>query len=124
MQKLVGGIQRFQNHVVRPHQDFFERLSAGQNPMALFLACSDSRINPNLLTQTRPGDLFVLRNVGNIIPPAGTSNNVSRARFAEMVRHCGSCAIAMGIGARAMSVCSDCSRRRSSSVARCSIESK
>jgi carbonic anhydrase len=75
MQKLVGGIQRFQNQVVRQHQDFFERLSDGQNPMALFITCSDSRINPNLLTQTRPGDLFVLRNVGNIIPPAGTSNN-------------------------------------------------
>jgi carbonic anhydrase len=75
MQKLVHGIHRFQNHVVQPNQDFFDRLAGGQNPMAMFITCSDSRINPNLLTQTEPGELFVLRNVGNIIPPSGTSNN-------------------------------------------------
>jgi carbonic anhydrase len=75
MQKLVHGIQRFQNQIVQPNQDFFERLAAGQSPMAMFITCSDSRINPNQLTQTEPGDLFVLRNVGNIIPPSGTSNN-------------------------------------------------
>ena len=75
MQKLVHGIHRFQNQIVQPNQSFFERLASGQTPMAMFITCSDSRINPNLLTQTEPGELFVLRNVGNIIPPSGTSNN-------------------------------------------------
>ena len=45
---------------------------AGQNPRALFVTCSDSRIDPNLLTQTSPGELFILRTAGNIVPPDGS----------------------------------------------------
>ncbi|HEU4405410.1 MAG TPA: carbonic anhydrase [Polyangiaceae bacterium] len=55
----------------RPQREFFEALAKGQRPEALFITCSDSRINPNLLTQTRPGELFILRNAGNIVPPYG-----------------------------------------------------
>jgi carbonic anhydrase len=79
MQKLVQGIHKFQKHAFAPRKDLFERLSHGQNPEALFITCSDSRINPNLLTQTEPGDLFILRNAGNIIPPADAPANGEHA---------------------------------------------
>jgi carbonic anhydrase len=69
MKKLVQGLHHFQQHVFRPQREFFETLAAGQTPEVLFISCSDSRINPNLITQTDPGDLFIVRNAGNIIPP-------------------------------------------------------
>lgn len=71
MQKLVEGIHQFQKDVFSSKQRLFERLAEGQHPLALFITCSDSRINPNLLTQTEPGELFILRNAGNIVPPYG-----------------------------------------------------
>lgn len=70
MQKLVQGFQQFQQSVFRSKRDLFKKLSKGQRPSALFVTCADSRINPNLITQTEPGEIFVLRNAGNIIPPA------------------------------------------------------
>lgn len=69
MQKLIAGLHKFQSQVFDSQRALFERLAAGQNPEALFITCSDSRINPNLITQTEPGELFILRNAGNIIPP-------------------------------------------------------
>jgi carbonic anhydrase len=74
MQKLVRGIHHFQNNVFTSQRELFERLADGQQPQALFITCSDSRINPNLLTQTEPGELFILRNAGNIVPPYGAAN--------------------------------------------------
>jgi carbonic anhydrase len=71
MQKLVQGIHQFQQNMFAHQRRLFERLSKGQEPIALFIACSDSRINPNLLTQTDPGELFIMRNAGNIVPPYG-----------------------------------------------------
>lgn len=71
MQKLLHGIHRFQEQVFASQQQFFERLVDGQQPLALFITCSDSRISPNLMTQTKPGELFILRVAGNIIPPYG-----------------------------------------------------
>lgn len=71
MQKLLQGIHRFQRTEFANQRQLFEKLVGGQRPDALFITCSDSRINPNLLTQTGPGDLFVLRNAGNIVPPHG-----------------------------------------------------
>jgi carbonic anhydrase len=71
MQKLVEGIHRFQQEIFSLQQQLFQRLADGQNPQALFITCSDSRIDPNLLTQTEPGELFILRNAGNIVPPYG-----------------------------------------------------
>ncbi len=71
MQKLVEGIHQFQNDIFSSKQRLFEHLVDGQTPLALFITCSDSRINPNLLTQTEPGELFILRNAGNIVPPYG-----------------------------------------------------
>lgn len=71
VKKLLDGIHRFQSGVFGTQQALFSRLSKGQDPDALFITCSDSRINPNLVTQTEPGDLFIIRNAGNIIPAYG-----------------------------------------------------
>ncbi len=71
MQKLVNGIHAFQQNLFTSQKELFERLAKGQNPLALFITCSDSRIIPNLMTQTEPGELFILRNAGNIVPPYG-----------------------------------------------------
>lgn len=73
MQKLIAGLHEFQQNVFGEHRALFERLAAGQQPEALFITCSDSRINPNLITQTEPGELFILRNAGNLVPPYGAS---------------------------------------------------
>src|SRR5579863_8006780 len=74
MQKLIQGIHQFQGKSFLPLQGLFEQLAKGQNPETLFITCSDSRIDPSLLTQSKPGDLFILRNAGNIIPPHGAGN--------------------------------------------------
>lgn len=74
MQKLIEGIHHFQSNLFSPQRELFERLADGQHPDALFITCSDSRISPNLITQTQPGELFILRNAGNIIPPHGAAN--------------------------------------------------
>jgi carbonic anhydrase len=74
MQKLIQGIHRFQAETFRPLQGLFEQLAHGQAPETLFITCSDSRIDPNLLTRSQPGDLFILRNAGNIVPPHGAAN--------------------------------------------------
>jgi carbonic anhydrase len=71
MQKLVEGLHKFKSEVFASNQDIFRPLVEGQRPEVLFITCSDSRIAPNLITQTNPGDLFILRNAGNIVPPHG-----------------------------------------------------
>jgi len=79
VQKLVEGIHQFQQAIFRPNREFFSRLSDGQNPQAMFITCADSRINPNLITQTEPGDLFIVRNVGNLVPPYGATDGGDEA---------------------------------------------
>jgi carbonic anhydrase len=74
MEKIIRGIHEFQNNVFSSNRELFERLASGQKPEALFITCSDSRVLPNLITQTKPGELFILRNAGNIIPPYGAAN--------------------------------------------------
>jgi carbonic anhydrase len=69
VEKILGGISHFQKHVYPKHQDLFEKLALGQRPDALFITCADSRIDPCLLTQTQPGELFICRVIGNIVPP-------------------------------------------------------
>ena len=67
--KLLGGISHFQKHVYPGHRDLFEDLALRQRPEALFITCADSRIDPCMLTQTKPGELFICRVIGNIVPP-------------------------------------------------------
>lgn len=74
MKKLIRGLREFKTSYFSSHQDLFEQLSHGQKPRVLFITCSDSRIVPNLITQTEPGEIFVIRNAGNIIPPFGAAN--------------------------------------------------
>ncbi len=74
MEKIVRGIHKFMTNEFSSQRELFERLATGQTPDALFITCSDSRVNPNLVTQTKPGDLFILRNAGNIVPPYGAAN--------------------------------------------------
>lgn len=96
MQKLVQGIHHFQSSIFRSQRELFERLAAGQQPEALFITCSDSRINPNLITQTDPGDLFILRNAGNIIPPHSAASNGEEATIEFAV---------VGLGIKDLIVC-------------------
>lgn len=71
----MQGIHKFQNEVFDSQIDLFKKLEKGQSPQVLFITCSDSRINPNLITQTEPGDLFIIRNAGNIVPSYGPHNS-------------------------------------------------
>ena len=72
MKTLVDGVKKFQSEVFAAKKDLFHRLALSQSPRALFITCSDSRIDPGLLTQTEPGELFILRNAGNIVPSYGS----------------------------------------------------
>jgi carbonic anhydrase len=87
VQRLIDGIHRFQKESFLPLQTLFERLAEGQHPDTLFITCSDSRIDPTLLTNAQPGDLFILRNAGNIIPPhgAGIGGEAATIEFAVSV---------------------------------------
>lgn len=69
MRRLLQGVRVFQHRVFPEQRSKFEELAKGQSPATLFITCSDSRIVPELVTQTAPGELFVLRNAGNIVPP-------------------------------------------------------
>ena len=72
MPHFAAGVIRFQNEVYPQKKDLFEKLSKGQAPEALFITCSDSRIETAMITQTDPGELFICRNAGNIVPPHTT----------------------------------------------------
>jgi len=74
MKKLIKGLGKFKTNYFSTHWELFEQLAHGQKPRVLFITCSDSRIDPNLITQTEVGELFVIRNAGNIIPPYGAAN--------------------------------------------------
>ncbi len=69
MPAFSSGVIQFQRNVYPAKKDLFDVLSRGQSPEALFITSADARIEPALLTQTDPGDLFVCRNAGNIVPP-------------------------------------------------------
>jgi carbonic anhydrase len=71
MSRIIRGIQHFQENIFGSKKTLFRRLGEGQTPHALFITCSDSRIDPSLLTQTDPGEIFILRNAGNLVPPYG-----------------------------------------------------
>ncbi len=69
MQKLIDGLKHFQEHLHWEKRELFERSIQGQRPSAMLVTCSDSRLLPETILQADPGDLFVSRNAGNLIPP-------------------------------------------------------
>jgi carbonic anhydrase len=71
VKKIIQGIVEFRRDKREAYKTNFGGLAKGQSPDALFIACSDSRVQPNTFASTEPGDVFVLRNVGNLIPPCG-----------------------------------------------------
>jgi len=84
MHKLVDGVHAFHSQYFASHRALFRRLAErGQHPETLFITCSDSRVVPNLITSTEPGDLFIIRNVGNVVPhvtmPGGTAAAIEYA---------------------------------------------
>lgn len=75
MEKYINGVLRFQKEDFHHYREHFDDLADKQNPKVLFITCSDSRVSPELITQSIPGDLFVIRNAGNIVPPHGLIND-------------------------------------------------
>ena len=96
MEKLIRGVHNFQENVYGTQQELFQRLAHGQEPETLFITCSDSRIDPSLLTQTAPGELFIMRNAGNIVPPYGAVQSGEAATIEFAVS---------GLGVREIIVC-------------------
>ena len=84
MKALIDGLLKFQSEAFPKRAELFKHLASTQNPATLFITCSDSRVVPELLTQQEPGELFVIRNAGNIVPsygpePGGVSATVEYA---------------------------------------------
>jgi carbonic anhydrase len=83
MQKLIEGVHKFRSEEFGRYRELFARLSREeQRPHALFITCSDSRVLAELVTNSKPGDLFVVKNAGNIVPPAtvtGSTNSTAAA---------------------------------------------
>lgn len=69
LSRIAQGVVKFQTEVFPAQREMFQRLQLGQDPLALFITCADSRVNPNLVAQTNPGEIFIERNPGNMVPP-------------------------------------------------------
>lgn len=107
LNNFAEGNELFQRAYFKKHEkELLELATKGQRPKALFIGCSDSRVIPDLMVQSNPGDLFVVRNVGNFVPPfkadedyhgtgAGIEYAVSVLNVAEIIicghSHCGAC---------------------------------
>lgn len=93
--ELITGVRTFKAEVVPTKQALFDELATGQAPPTLFITCADSRIDPSLITQTDPGQIFVVRNAGNIVPrldpdgssPDGNAGSIEYAITALNVQH-------------------------------------
>jgi carbonic anhydrase len=81
--RLIYGVEKFKNEMQAGYGSLFKNLADGQNPHTLFITCSDSRIDPNLITSTHPGELFIVRNVGNLIPRYGVDQNPAEGAAVE-----------------------------------------
>jgi carbonic anhydrase len=78
MQRLIEGVHKFRSGEFGNYRKLFRKLSReGQNPHTLFITCSDSRVLAELITHSQPGDLFVVKNVGNIVPPSGVRGDTN-----------------------------------------------
>ncbi len=92
MRRLLEGVCKFKEEVFPDKQALFSELAASQDPRILFITCADSRIDPNMITQTVPGELFICRNAGNIVPPherhaGGTTASIEFAVAGLGVKH-------------------------------------
>ncbi len=94
LRKLAQGFERFRSEVYQPSRPMFERLAEKQEPKVMMVSCSDSRVDPAMLFSAHPGDLFVVRNVANLVPPCaldkayhGTSAALEFAVNALKVEH-------------------------------------
>jgi len=92
MPRFARGVLKFQDEIFPSRKELFEKLSQGQSPEALFITCSDSRIETGMMTQTDPGELFICRNAGNIVPPhtnqtGGMTASIEFASAALQVPH-------------------------------------
>ena len=101
MKDVIEGFLRFQKEAFPQRSKLFKKLASNQNPKTLFISCSDSRLVPELVTQREPGELFVIRNAGNIVPPFGPEPGGVSASVEYAV---------MALGVRDIVVCghSDC----------------
>ena len=79
MKEIIEGVHRFRTQVFPEKQELFANLARGQTPTALMISCADSRVDMALVTQCEPGNLFVFRNAGNIIPPYGVALGAASA---------------------------------------------
>ncbi|MBW2463607.1 MAG: carbonic anhydrase, partial [Deltaproteobacteria bacterium] len=89
MHDLIEGVGQFMGTVHAKEKELFERLAHSQSPTTFFLTCSDSRVDPSLITQTQPGEMFVLRKAGNLIPrpEAGPTGEAATLEYAvELLR--------------------------------------
>ena len=68
---IIEGIVKFKKEDFERDKEFFQGLKEGQKPHTFYVGCSDSRVVPNLITKTLPGELFVVRNIANVVPPFG-----------------------------------------------------
>jgi carbonic anhydrase len=92
MKMIVEGVKAFHKEHFHDYKELFELLARGQNPRYLFITCSDSRIIPHFLTGLGPGEVFTIRNAGNIVPPAtagptGEAASIEYAVSVLKVRH-------------------------------------
>lgn len=69
MKNLIEGAVAFRQTDYEQHENLFQQLGKGQQPHTLFIGCSDSRLVPAMITATQPGEMFILRNIANIVPP-------------------------------------------------------
>ena len=74
MKKILNGVLQYQRDISAEERQFLEGLRDGQQPEAMLITCADSRIEPGRITQTKPGELFIVRNIGNIVPIYGDTD--------------------------------------------------